>query len=137
MMIVAVALMALPVLAQNYGNPYKPATQNGMHQVGTPVPAASFQSTSAMSGSGSTYSANPTLNNDGTAAYNGASSPAKAPGGPHRAPDTVNPDDDDAPEGHETRPDDPNPLGDAVLPLLLMALAFCGYVYFRKRKAQA
>ena len=29
----------------------------------------------------------------------------------------------------------PSPLGDAVLPLLLLALAFGGYVYLRKQRA--
>ena len=41
---------------------------------GASAPSASFQSTSIMSGSGSEYSANPTLNADGTAAYSSGSS---------------------------------------------------------------
>lgn len=29
----------------------------------------------------------------------------------------------------------PSPIGDAMVPLMLCALAFCGVVYFRRRKA--
>lgn len=110
-MIVGGALMALPAMAQTFGT--KQVEQ----------PNAAFQSTSTMMGSGSQYSANPTLTTDGTAAYEAPNySPAKAPGGPNR--DISN-------------PTKPQPLGDAVLPLLLMSLAFCGVLYMRKRKAQA
>ncbi len=119
-MIVAVALMALPAMAQTFG-----AQQEEQ-------PNAVFQSTSTMSGSGSSYSANPTLNSDGTATY---SAPSYAPGGkPYKSPPSVDPGDT---PGTETRPDDPNPLGDAVLPLLFMSLAFCGYVYFRRKRSEA
>ena len=111
--------MALPAMAQTFG------TQQAAQ------PNAAFQSTSTMMGSGSSYSANPTLNSDGTASYNGAaaSGPRKAkkdeifdPGGEPGTPVTpeVNP-----------------PVGDAVLPLLLCALAFCGVLYMRNRKEQA
>ncbi|MBR2168247.1 MAG: hypothetical protein IKQ50_06600 [Paludibacteraceae bacterium] len=113
MMIVGVALMALPATAQTFG------TQQ-LEQ-----PNAVFQSTSSMQGSGSAYSATPTLNSDGTASYNGAApAPAKAPGGPHKSTPT-NP-----------KPGDQQlPLGDAVLPLMLMALAFGAVVAVRRRKA--
>lgn len=108
--------MALPTMAQTFGTKY------------AEKPSVVFQSTSTMMGSGSTYSANPTLNTDGTAAYEGGSyTSAKAPliGGPRRNPSV-----DDKDEGNV-------PISDAVLPLLLCALAFCGVVYLRKRKAQA
>ena len=111
-MILAAALMALPALAQNFGS--QPADQ----------PNASFQSTSTMTGSGSQYSANPTLNSDGTASYNGeTSSPSK---GPNKAKKW------DSGE----LPDKPNdgPIGDALLPLLLMSLAFGMFVYFRRKQ---
>ena len=116
MMIVGVALMALPALAQTFGA--KQAEQ----------PNAVFQSTSSMQGSGSTYSANPTLNSDGTASYNGAA----ASSGPHRAKK-----EDPDPFSGGTVSEDPidtSPLGDALLPLLFMSLAFCGYLYLRRRK---
>lgn len=118
MVIMGVVLMALPTMAQTFGTKY------------AEKPSVVFQSTSTMMGSGSTYSANPTLNTDGTAYYNGA-----AASGPRR----VKMDDPVTPPNPETDDDDKDntPLGDAVLPLLLCSLAFCGVVYLRKRKAQA
>ena len=118
-MILAAALMALPALAQSFG-------ANQAEQ-----PNAAFQSTSTMTGSGSQYSANPTLNNDGTASYNSASnSPAKVSGGPRK--NTIIP-----------QPNDPSekipqePIGDAVLPLMLCAFAFCAVTYLRRKRSAA
>ena len=71
MMIMGVALMALPIMAQSFGT-----TQ-------AEQPNTVFHSTSTMQGSGSAYSANPTLNADGTAAYNRAA--VYTPSGPYRA----------------------------------------------------
>jgi len=52
-------------------------------------------------------------------------SPAKAPGtGPRKGFETP----DDYGQG-------PSPIGDAVLPLMLMAVAFCGVIYFRRKRA--
>lgn len=108
-MILAAALMVLPALAQTFGaNP-------------TEQPNAAFQSTSTMTGSGSSYSANPTLNADGTATYENATPSNMSTGsGPRR-----------------TRPTDHGnqPIGDAVLPLLLMAFAFGMFVYFRRKRS--
>lgn len=114
MMMVGVALLALPATAQNFGTP---AAAVGEQK----EPNAAFQSTSAMTGSGSQYSANPTLNENGTATYEGASySPAKAPAvGPKKV-------------GGQTI--EGTPIGDAVLPLLLMAVAFGGYIALRRKK---
>ena len=108
LMILAAALMALPALAQTFG-------ANQAEQ-----PNAAFQPTSTMIGSGSSYSANPTLNADGTASYEGASyTPAKAPGGPNRV----------APTNQSN-----TPIGDTLLPLLLMSLAFGGFIALRRRR---
>ncbi len=119
MMFVAAMLIVLPAVAQTFG------TQKAEQ------PNAAFQSTSTMMGSGSTYSANPTLNTDGTASYNGASGPRRAkmddPSVEVVVPPIV-----DIPD-----PEALVPLGDAVLPLLLMSLAFCGYVYFRRKRSEA
>ena len=112
MMILMVAALALPTMAQTFGNQEQPNVQ--------------FQSTSTLQGSGSAYSATPVLNADGTA-YNpaaAAQSPAQAPSGPNRV----------APKDGS---DNEYPLGDAVLPLMLMALAFGGVIYLRRRKARA
>ena len=110
-MILAAALMALPALAQTFG-----ANQ-------TEQPNAAFQSTSTLSGSGSSYSANPTLNNDGTATYENATPSNMSTGsGPRRT----------RPTGHDNQP-----LGDTLIPLLLMSLAFCGYLYLRRKRSAA
>ena len=102
MMIMGVALMALPAKAQTFG-------AQKVDQ-----PNAVFHSTSTMMGSGSQYSANPTLNTDGTATYNGA--PVSAPSSPYRAKK----------ENPTVDPNDPGnvPLGDALIPLTLFAGAY-------------
>ena len=56
-------------------------------------------------------------------------SPAKAPSGPRRAGDWG--------QGLDEYGQGPSPIGDALLPLMLMAVAFCGVVYLRRRKAAA
>ena len=107
MMFVGVALMALPTMAQTFGTQKKEQ------------PNAVFQSTSALQGSGSQYSATPMLGADGTATLDGAvSTPAQAPSGPRRT--ISNPDDSEE-----------NPIGDAVLPLLLLA---CAFLFWRARR---
>ncbi len=97
--------------------------QEEQNAFGASAPSATFQSTSALPASGSEYTPNPELNADGTAAYQGETySPAKAarrPGGVRKIDD---PDDSE-----------PNPLGDAVLPLLLLALVFAGYKWRGKK----
>ena len=94
--------------------------QEEQNAFGASAPSAAFQSTSSMSGSGSTYSANPELNADGTATLEGASySPAKP-----KKPGTI----------HKAPPINPDPLGDAVLPLLFMSIAFGMFVYFRRKQ---
>ena len=121
LMILAAALMALPALAQSFG-------ANQAEQ-----PNAAFQSTSTMTGSGSSYSANPTLNSDGTAAYSNASYSSSQNSGPRRAKHST-----DSPGEVDTTVDKENsPLGDAVLPLLLMSLSFCGYLYLRRKRSEA
>lgn len=99
-----------------------PATANSIL---TDMPSSAFQSTSAMDGSGSAYSSNPTLDEDGTAGTP-SGNPANAPSAPRKAlglPDLPEPTDD----GNL-------PVGDAMLPLLLMAVAFAGGMYLRRRK---
>ncbi len=115
LMILAAALMALPALAQTFG-------ANQAEQ-----PNAAFQSTSTLSGSGSSYSANPTLNSDGTATYQNAA-PSKVPAGsgPHKS-GPINP----GPDPKE------GPIGDALFPLLFMSLSFGMFVYFRRKRSAA
>ena len=109
------------------------ATQQEEQQAyGASAPAASFQSTSALPSSGSEYSPNPTLNADGTASYGGASySPAKAPkrpGGIRKDPGN--------PFADNPNTQDNTPLGDAVVPLMLIACAYAVYKVRSRRKGQ-
>ena len=112
MILMAVALIALPTMAQSFSQEDQLQTQ--------------FQSTSTLQGSGSAYSANPSLNADGTAynpaeASTQAQSPAQAPRGPRKMT---------TPGAGTTD----QPVGDAVLPLLLFACAYLGWSLFRARK---
>ena len=109
MIIMAVALYALPTMAQQQ----------------------EWQSTSTMPGAGN-YTA-PVTAVGATSAASAATttesySPAKAPGGPRRLPgDLSNPGDQSG----------ESPVGDAVLPLLLMSLAFGAYIAIKRRKQTA
>ena len=108
MIIMAAALIALPTMAQDW------------------------QSTSAMQGTGSNYA--PQVTAVGATDVNSVAtttesySPAKAPSGPRK--DIITP-------GNPGNQSNEPPIGDAVLPLMLMAVAFAGVIYFRKRKAHA
>lgn len=82
-------------------------------------PSVDFRSTSTMVSSGSAYASQPMLNENGTAVCNGTSDdPVHAPSGPRRVGPVT-------PEGN------PTPIGDGVLILVGMALA---YVVFQKMK---
>ena len=81
------------------------------------LPETTFQSTSSLAGSGSSLSSTPMLNEDGTATYQGDTSPVGTSGPRKIAPPK--------PTG------DPTPLGDVLCPLLLLALAYAG---FKSRK---
>ena len=109
--VLLVALVALPTMAQNF--------KEQDQQV--------FRSTSTLTPSGSQYSAQPMLNEDGTA-YNPAAS-----SGPRRAKAEETPSTPTTPD--VTDPEKITPVGDAVLPLMLMALAFGGVIYLRRRKS--
>lgn len=111
MIIMAVVLYALPAVAQNM----------------------EFRSTSTMQGSGN-YVAPVTAVGATSAAT--SYSPAKAPGGPRKI-ESIGGGDGGNGSGLVNPGDgDPgSPIGDAVLPLTLMALAFCGVVYYRRKKA--
>ena len=123
LMVMGVLLVSVPATAQIFGG----TQQEEQQAFGASAPSAVFQSTSSMSGSGSTYSANPELNTDGTATYEGASN---APAKSIRRPGGVRKDDWE-------NPLIPSPLGDAVLPLMLMSLAFGMFVYFRRKRSEA
>jgi|GEM_PF-3536976 len=112
-LVIMVAAFVLPSMAQNYE-----AQQ----------PNSTFQSTSTLMGSGSSLSANPTINENGTASAP-SYSPARAGSSPRKSGLLPGePTNKDGDEGN-------TPIGDALLPLLLMAMLFCGVVYYRRKKA--
>ena len=104
--------------------------------VSTPLTAQNaqeWQSTSTMQGSGSAYSSQVTAVGATGVAVLGASSsaPANAPSRPHREQASGRN------AGEATTGSNQSPLGDAVLPLLLMAAGFGLYTAVRKRKEVA
>lgn len=113
--VVMVAAFALPAMAQFDESQYS-----------AQAPGTTFQSTSILSGSGSAYSSNPTLNGDGTAAYNTASYPSVKSSRIRRTTS----DDEDNPVIDDDEKDIGNPIGDALLPMMLLAV---GYAAARRR----
>ena len=125
MILMAVVLVALPTMAQSFGG--KRSVENDQQAAQNYITTQPFRSTSAMQGSGSVYSANPTVSADGSA-YSPISSDmpnrgirkGTLPGEPDEKDDNDN-----------------TPIGDAVLPLMLMALAYMGLrVFFSRRRAE-
>lgn len=116
MIIMAVALFALPSMAQQQ----------------------EWKSTSAMQGAGSSYSPQVTAvgaTSVGEMATTTGS--AKAPGGPRRSFDGGSYEEGGTNPGETGFKDEGSPIGDAVLPLMLMALAFGGFIAIRRRKLTA
>ena len=113
--LVVVAAFALPAMAQFANNDPYTAQAPG---------SQSFQSTSTMMGSGSTYSSNPSIGNDGV-----AMAPTARGVNARRNEDGWA--DDEDPD----TPGVPYPIGDAVLPLLMAAGAFLLMKALRRRRA--
>lgn len=86
------------------------------------APPAMFQSTSTLQPSGSTYASNPMLSAEGSATYQGYTEQTPPPG---RQPRRITP---PVPGG------DPTPVGDALIPLLMMAILYTFFNRIRKRK---
>ena len=114
---IGLLLMSLCVTAQ---------VSREQQAIGATMPATTFRSAgSAMMSTGSAYAANPVLNTDGTAALNGAASastPMNRPGGHIRKAGAFDDDSEDM------------PLGDALIPLLFMVMAYATYILLRRRK---
>lgn len=94
---------------------------NQYQTMSTAMPSASFRSTSTMTASGSTYASQPMLGADGMASIGETYTSSPAPSGPRRI---VTP----GAGGIQ------QPLGDALIPLLLMALAFTAIRAHRKKR---
>lgn len=143
MVITCMALLgAMQVMAVTYV-PQKPLKRYSqpMPVLTATAPTATFQSTSSLPTSGSVYTTTPALNADGTVDEEAYGVGRKNVSGPRRVGGGASPGGEgggglnDQSSGDES--ENGTPIGDAVLPLLLMSLAFCGVVYLRKRKAQA
>ena len=104
-----------------------PANAQDFNQkrIETPIQSQQIMTTGA-SYSGTVYEP---FSNATPADYNsvGAAAPTHSTSGPRRSFDV----------GGETGKSTEFPIGDAVLPLLMMAMLFAGVTYFRKRRARA
>ena len=89
----------------------------------TSSPVIAFRSTSTMVGSGSAYSSSPMLTTNGMATYSGESSSPQAPNGPRRIITPGN-------NGQQ------QPLGDALLPMMLMAILFAAFITLRRKRSE-
>jgi hypothetical protein len=123
-------LSVLSLSAATFGTPYQAPKHRPVYitQTGTPMPTATMSSMdAAMMSSGSTL---PMAAVSGTTTANDY-----APAGPNRAKkDDTNGDgweDEDDP----SVPVNPNPLGDAALPLFLLACVYmCARAFLRNKK---
>ena len=92
------------------------------------MPISTFQSTSILSGGTRSDASTPLINTDGSVATGtylstGISGPRKAEGTGPGTPPIPNPDDQQV----------PTPLGDALIPLLILAFAYAIYKVSRRR----
>lgn len=94
---------------------------NQYQTMSTTVPSASFQSTSTMTASGSSYSSQPTIGSDGVATMGETYTSSQPAGGPRRI---ITP----GAGGIQ------QPIGDALFPLLLFALAYGAWILTRRKK---
>ena len=110
LLVIGMLFVSMPTHAQKFGEQDQPKAQ--------------FQSTSVMQTSGSVYASQPAINEDGTA-YNPSAAVTPTQSGPRKS--IENP-------GDPGKKDSGSPIGDAVLPLSLFALAFAMFVYFRRKQ---
>lgn len=94
---------------------------NQYQTMSTTVPSVSFQSTSTMTASGSSYSSQPTIGSDGVATMGETYTSSQPAGGPRRIV---------TPSAGEIQ----QPIGDALFPLLLFALAYGAWILTRRKK---
>lgn len=134
-LVIAIILMAgiAQVQAVNYQTKYKGTMYNvqSTTSFGVAAPAATFRSTSAFSSP--EWAEQPMLNSDGTVNEGAYMS------GPRRlgdGPTTPTPDGGGNGPGTPGNPEDENqqPLGDALIPLMLCMCAYAIYKVSRRRK---
>lgn len=133
-LVVAMLLLTGIVQAVEYKSSYRGvvvSNQQSVISIQTTAPSVSFQSTSAFSNQWSQDAQQSMLNADGTVnaeAYGvGSYRPGIRKGGSGSGYNPGTPDDDDEEEGEQ------QPLGDAVIPLLLLALAYMGTRVYRRK----
>ena len=132
-LVIAIILMAgiAQVQAVNYRNSYRkptpvPSLKGGGISQGAVAPAATFRSTSAFSSP--EWAEQPMLNSDGSVNEGAYMSGRNNAPGPRRDPTAPNP-------GVDEENDEGNvPLGDALIPLALLACAYAIYKVSRRRK---
>ena len=140
-LVISIILLAgvVQAWAVTYKGNYQPSAISRQYSAGSyqgvVAPAVGFQSTSAYAAP--EWAEQPMLNSDGTVnegAYMGGRN--YAPGRPRRV--DANNDGYDDETGLPVNPivdDEGNvPLGDAALPLMLLAIAYCGRRFLRRRK---
>ena len=97
-------------------------------------PEIKMQSTSGLVGSGSTLPSAAVQGAYVTGTAIGTYSPASQPGGPRRI--TINPGDEPGPDEGENSEPWKDPIGDAALPLMMLALAYvCVRAFLKKKRA--
>ena len=111
MILMAVALIALPTMAQQQ----------------------EWRSTSAMQTSGSTYT--PQVTAVGATAVGSMATTTTATYSPAKAPGSRPRKDDFNETGEVGTGDDGSPIGDAMLPLMVFAAVFCGVITLRRKRA--
>lgn len=92
--------------------------------------AQQWQTTSVMQGSGSSYSSQVTA--VGAVSASEMATTTTTPYSPSKVGPRKSFED---PTDPGITDDNSSPIGDAVLPLLLMAVVFCGAIYFRRKRA--
>lgn len=138
-LLIVLGMMSVVAMnAQKYGKPYRPQyTQRQTVTYTTPmqVQQMGMHSTSVLSGSGSTLPQAAVTGTYTADEMYSSYSPARL-GGPRRVDSN---DDGFEDEEDPDLPDVPFPLGDAVLPLMALAIVYGVWcmVYRRKRRVQA
>ena len=130
-----ILISTMQSMAVEYRNSYRSTrSQSAVYGMATTVaaPTASFHSTSAYAEKwGTNTDVTPMLNNDGSvsgSAYMGSIS--NAPAGPRQAPGGP------GTPGGDLDPETQQPLGDALIPLLLLAFAYAIYKVSRRRAGE-
>ena len=123
-------LSVVSVSAATFGTTYQRQRRGIQYaQLSTPMPTLAMSSTgSVMMQSGSTL---PMAAVSGTTMAND-----NAPGGPKRAKKDVGGGDSTADEDDPDGPGEPMPIGDAAVPMMLMALAWVMVRMIRRKAAQ-